>query len=158
MPILVEAKGTLTPKDSKQQIEYSFNVPKPMDQLIIDFKYTPKELDDKAVAKELIKEALPHFLTLEQQQNRMTDAYIEGFLPLKNLLTVSIDDPKAFRGSAHRHPNEQHLVISESASSPGFISGPIFQGDWKLVISTHAIVTQECHYSLTISGKENGDV
>lgn len=157
MTIYLEVAETLTPKESKQQVLYTFKVEEPIDQLIIYFNYTPKQLDDLALAKTIIKAALPQFMTIEQQKV-ISEAYLEGFLPLKNLLTVSVDDPHAFRGSAHRQPPEQKLVLAMNSATPGFIPGPLHQGEWSIVISSHAVVTEECHYSLLVVGEEGQDV
>ncbi|OPA80888.1 hypothetical protein BVG16_00630 [Paenibacillus selenitireducens] len=148
MKDLLIVEGTLTPLSSKTHITYQFNIPGPAESLRIDFSYSPKVLDDKEQARVLIEEALDKYVDPSLQA--VYKEQWEKFAPLKNLLTLSIDDPEGFRGSAHRHPNHQHHVLSPHESSPGFFAGPIHEGVWRVTISVHCVVTSECRYQLHI--------
>lgn len=150
-------EGNLTPLSSKTHITYQFYIPGAIDCLNIDFKYSPKTLDDRDLSRELIEEAICKYVPPAHRP-----VYIEQwerFFPLQNLLTLSIDDPEGFRGSAHRHPNTQQHVLSLLESSPGFFAGPIQEGIWRVTISVHCVVTPECRYHLHIwEGEVNHEV
>lgn len=148
MKDILIVEGSLTPLSSKTHITYQFYLPQSTERLAIDFSYTPKILEDKNLSRVLIEEALDKYVALSLQA--VYKEKWEKFVPLQNLLTLSIDDPEGFRGSAHRHPNNQHHVLSLHESSPGFFAGPIQEGVWRVTISVHCVVTTECHYQLHI--------
>lgn len=46
---------------------------------------------------------------------------IENYLPIKNLVTVSLDSSREYLGAAHRQSNKQEHIISSAFSSAGFL-------------------------------------
>lgn len=154
LAVLLEAEGKLTPISSKTQLTYQFQLNHECEFLDIDFKYAPKQYQDKAASHELIMEAIEKYAEPEWAEPYKKNW--EGFYPLQNLLTLSVDGPEGFRGSAHRHPPEQqHRICSDaSQTSPGFISGKLAAGVWKITISVHCVVTPECRYVLEVRGGE----
>jgi hypothetical protein len=148
METLILAEGSLTPVCSKTHITYTFNLQKEAKRLNIDFSYAPKILEDRPKAKELICEGINEYILEDQRDGFMRNW--DSFLPVQNLLTISIDYYDEFRGCAHRHPNEQHIYIAENDATPGFIAGKIAPGQWKVTISAHAVVTDICRYKLHI--------
>jgi len=144
---LIFAEGKLTPACSKSHIKYTFNLPVQSRRLNIDFEYQPKKLFDEERSKMLIQEGLRRFC--ENPDENELNSW-KSYMPLSNLLTISIDDPKGFRGSVHRHTPVQHLFITEDAASPGLIQGSLPEGQWSVTISVHAVVTEECCYKLHV--------
>lgn len=148
---ILHVEGRLTPLSSKTHITYQFHLPEAIERLHVAFSYSPKKLEDPAKTQVLIHEALEKYVKPPLQ-----DVYKkqwENYAPLLNLLTLSLDDPAGFRGSAHRHPNEQQHDIGAEESSPGFFSGPIQEGVWRLTISAHCVVTEDCHYKLLVQAE-----
>lgn len=150
---LLAVEGGLTPLSSKTHITYQLYIPEGIDVLEIEFAYDPKTLDDKKASKPLIEEAIRKYVdpALQGVYSQQWDK----FYPLQNLLTLSVDDPHGFRGSAHRHPNHQRHILSLYAASPGFFAGQVGEGVWKVTISVHCVVTPECRYRLRI--REGGE-
>lgn len=149
---LLEVEGKVTPLGSKTHITYQFPVHQPTTHVLIDFKYGPKTYSNKEASYPLIMDAIERYAEPER-----VEAYKEqweSFYPLQNLLTLSVDGPDGFRGSAHRHSPEQQHTISQDArtTSPGFIPGPIVAGVWRITISVHCVVSPECRYELIARG------
>ncbi|GGA44091.1 hypothetical protein [Paenibacillus physcomitrellae] len=151
---LIDVQGQVTPCCSRSHIAYRFFLPRPGGKLCVDFAYGPKNLEDREKAKTLIEESVG--LYVEEEFQEQAKARWESHLPLKNLITVSVDAPDGHRGAAHRHDPEQHLVISRDEASPGLEHGELFKGLWEVTLSVHAIVTDGCAYSLQI-WQEEGD-
>ncbi|WP_458127015.1 hypothetical protein [Paenibacillus sp. Z3-2] len=151
---IIAVEGKLNPLSSKTHITYQFHLDPHLSLLEIEFRYAPKSWLDKEASQPLILEAIetysdPAWIELHKQE-------WEKFYPLQNLLTLSLDSPEGFRGSAHRHdPEQQHVICQdESKTSPGFIAGEIPSGVWKVTISVHCVVTPDCCYELLVRGKE----
>lgn len=149
---IITAQGKLTPLSSKTHITYQFHLDHPLSLLEIGFSYTPKQFLDREASQPLILEAIetysdPAWVELHKKQ-------WDTFYPLQNLLTLSLDSPVGFRGSAHRHtPEQQHMICPDwNKTSPGFIAGDVPSGVWKVTISVHCVVTPDCHYELFVRG------
>ena len=139
----------LCPDDSKSNRYIPFTVPEGLKKLYITYSYSPKILEDKEKSYELVRENI--LRDAPEDIDRYTD-YNE-FMPLKNLVTVSLDSPGEFRGAAHRHDENQYHEIGESFASPGFLKGKICAGQWRLSLNIHAVVTDICTCRIKIEGE-----
>ncbi|QGQ94737.1 hypothetical protein EHS13_07500 [Paenibacillus psychroresistens] len=150
--MLIDVKGQVTPVNSRSHITYSFDLRQPIGKLNIRFSYHPKRLEDPERSKEMILASIEKYSGLENSD--LEQAKWESFLPLTNLITLSVDDPQGHRGAGHRHDPEQLIRLSEHQASPGFVSGPIIEGIWKVTLSLHGIVSELCSYELQIWQEE----
>jgi len=148
MKILLNAEGIVTPAASKSHITYTVHLQRDCRELHVEFAYEPKKLEDEAQSKALIEEGLRQYIEAEHLQ-----AYAENwrsYLPLQNLLTLSLDDETGFRGAGHRHDPVQHLVVDADKASPGLIPGVFPRGQLRITISLHCVVTEQCRYKLHV--------
>lgn len=150
--LLLDTEGLVRPVGSESHIAFSFHLDRRGGKLCIDFAYEPKNLEDREQSRELIAAGVEKY-TEPAQRELVMDRW-ESFLPLKNLITVSVDDPRNHRGAGHRHDSEQLLVIGEEEASPGFVRGELAEGLWRVTLSLHAIVTESCRYRLRIHHEE----
>ena len=137
-------------KDEKTNISFPFEINEDVKGLKITFSYDPKVLEDDERANLLIEN------NIKKDAGEFADEYSDWdeFKPLKNLITVSVDDPDTYRGCAHRQDKEQVHIIREDFSSRGFHKGAIQKGQWKIVLNLHGIVTETVNCKLTV---EAGD-
>lgn len=150
--MLIDVKGQVTPVSTRSHITYSFDLRKPAGELKIRFSYHPKRLEDLERSKEIILEGLEKYTI--SASPKLDEAKWEAFVPLTNLITLSVDDPNGHRGAGHRHDPEQLLYLSEYGASPGFVSGRLIEGMWSVTLSLHGIVTDLCSYELQIWKEE----
>lgn len=134
--IIFKKEIRLTPENQKTNITFPFTLDCPAERMKITYSYAPKILADR--------EKSIHFI----EEWTKTDA--RKYLPLKNLVTLSLDSPDGFRGSAHRHAPEQTHIISESFSSNGFLKTEIKKGEWRISLNVHAVVTEYCDCKLKV--------
>ncbi len=142
--VVYEKELTLSPKDEKTNISLPFTVPAGSRIMYINFTYSPKLLDDRERAKKLITECL-----IRDGEGENADKW-EKYLPLVNLVTLSLYSPEGFVGAAHRHNSKQNLVISGGVASKGFFPCEIKAGQWKLMLNVHAIVSESCECKIQI--------
>ncbi|QUW21506.1 hypothetical protein JSQ81_17175 [Sporosarcina sp. Marseille-Q4063] len=147
MDNLYEVMGQVNPSCSSSHIEYSFYVKKQYDLLKLKFEYFPKDLENEDIAKELIINSLDKYGYCEEKKRW------KNYLPLKNHITLSFDDPDEFRGAVHRHDHKLELYFNKEKSSPGIIPKINSPGVWKIKLSIHALVTEKCDYSLIVLGE-----
>ena len=148
--ILLHKEFQVFPENEKTNIAFNFNVPEATRSLKITFSYDPKVLEDNDRAKMLIEN------NIKKDAGEYTDQYPlwEEFLPLKNLITLSLDDTKGYRGCAHRQDKDQIHIIREDFASRGFHKGVPEAGGWKAVLNLHGIVTEKINCNLMV---EAGD-
>lgn len=146
MKQILKKQIRVTPADEKTNITIPFTLSCEAEELHINFSYFPKILDDEERASELIHACLVH------DTGEFIDEYSDysEYLPLKNLITISVDSPLGYRGAAHRHNPKQEHILSENINSAGFTAGKIIAGDWAVMINIHAVVTGYCDISLEI--------
>ncbi|MEC0171112.1 hypothetical protein [Paenibacillus graminis] len=149
---ILDARGRVTPASSKSHIIHRFFLTSAGGRLGIDFSYGPKQLEDLEKARTLIERSID--LYFEEEAMAQAKAHFKSYLPLNNLITVSVDSPHGHLGAAHRHDPEQFLHVSRHEASPGLVSGDIVAGMWEVTLSLHAIVTDYCEYSLQIWQEE----
>jgi hypothetical protein len=146
--MLIDARGQVTPLCSRSHITYCFDLRQPVGELKIRFSYYPKRMEDIERSKAMILESIENYSNSEYPD--LVRTKWETYMPVTNLITLSVDDPAGHRGAGHRHAPEQLLYVSEHRASPGFVSGPMIKGMWRVTLSLHGIVTDICSYELQI--------
>lgn len=144
--ILLEKEFSVYPENEKTNMSLPFAVGEGVKSLKFTFSYSPKVLTDRERARLLIER------NIEKDAGEYAGEYPswEEFLPLKNLITLSVDDPTAYRGCAHRQAECMEHIISDSFASPGFNKGAIQAGQWQAVLNLHGVVTEkiDCHLKI----------
>jgi hypothetical protein len=160
---ILSAREALTPADHQTHRRYLFQVPPETCELQLHVRYVPKHLAEQEsvllaeaalarqaaelaerVGEPLAKQWVADFRDqAERQQNRIA-----------NLLTVSLDDASStYRGTGHRHANDQRLSLGLAAASPGLVAGPLPPGTWTLTTSVHTLVSAQCELSIQIGAE-----
>ncbi|MFW5780668.1 MAG: hypothetical protein ACOCWI_04380 [Bacillota bacterium] len=130
-------KIKLTEKDKYTHMNIPFEVFEEANKLILSFSYFPKFFYDKKKSLQLVREGLARYAP----EKTFSDEDLQRFLPIKNLLTVTLDSPKGVVGTAHKQSEEQQHIISENHSSQGFLKQKIIKGKWNITVSSHSIVS-----------------
>ncbi|WP_217593959.1 hypothetical protein [Cohnella sp. GbtcB17] len=156
--MLIDIRANATPEDSRTHVRFAFQLDEPAFAVRIHFEYSPKRLDDDGRARELLKHSFEKYVLPEQRA--LAKERLDRYLPLNNLITLSVDDPDGYRGACHRHDPVQGLTISEHDASPGLMKGKLAAGEWTITLSLHAIVTDSCAYRLQVwveDGERKGE-
>lgn len=73
---------------------------------------------------------------------------------INNMLTLSVFDPLGFRGAGHRHGDVHEVVLDSADATPGYFAGPIYAGEWRVVVDTHMIYSESCSIRLDVWGTD----
>lgn len=144
--MLLSLKRKLYPCDSKRNLEFTFLLPPGCQRLMISFNYTPKVLDDLQESEMLIRSALAIYAP---ESLCGTHEEWQKYLPVVNLITLSLDAPNGYRGCAHRHDNQQYHVFTPTEAPLGFNVGDLTVGTWHIVVNCHAVVCP-CELSIDV--------
>ncbi len=145
--LIFEKAGKVLPEQDKTNIPIEFQVPNGMEKLVIDYAYSPKILMDEEKATELLEKSIKKYL------GKKYKAEPKDFMPVKNLITLSLDENGNYRGAAHRQADRQHHEISRDFASAGFEKGEIAGGKWTLVLNVHCC-SCTVDYNVRITGEE----
>lgn len=143
--VIFEKKGTLTVECDKTNICHKFDVPSGLKSLKIRYSYSPKILADREKAAMLVRDCF------EKYDEKMLTRPVD-YLPVKNLVTISVDENGKYRGAAHRQADRQEHIISENFASPGFVKGKVSQGQWDIVLNVHSI-SCDVDYEIAVEGE-----
>ncbi|MDD6727905.1 MAG: hypothetical protein PUE08_01615 [Eubacteriales bacterium] len=144
--IILQKSGKITEKDDKTNIILKFAVPKGIEKIIIKYSYSPKILENREKAAELIENCY------DKYGEKITGSIADD-MPVKNLITISVDDNGNYRGAAHRQAHEQEHIISKDFASPGFLKGEINSGEWDIMLNVHS-VSCDVDYQITVEGEK----
>jgi hypothetical protein len=131
-------------KDIKTHKKIKFKLDKDAEILKLEFDYFPKVVKD---VDDIIN-AFNGCSFTEEEVATFKDRFIKGEEELKNLATLSLYYGDEYVGCAHRPSKNETIVISEKESSAGFINTSIKKGQWEIVISLHAVFTDNMKLSI----------
>ena len=154
MELIFAKEVLLQPEDAKTNVILPFKVEDSFERLEIHFSYAPKKLDDEELSHKYIVEGMEKYAPGEYRTGYKE---WEHYLPVVNLITLSLDSPNGYIGCAHRHNPVQGHTLSEQFSSPGFISQIPVKGRWQAVINVHAVVTETCLCKLEVFGNNDAE-
>lgn len=144
--LIYKTKGRITTANDKSNLMHKFDVPDNIKSLKIKYRYSPKTLEDREKAVMLVRNCFEKY-----------DEAIIGrpaeHLPVKNLITISLDANGSYIGAAHRQSNCQEHIISKEFSSPGFIKCDALSGDWNITLNVHSI-SCDVDYTIEVEGEE----
>ncbi|MGN0522474.1 MAG: hypothetical protein ACI4IQ_07540 [Eubacterium sp.] len=141
---IFEACGKITPLESKTNIKLDFDVPENIRELKISYSYSPKELENT-------QEAINEARACLEKYGECAECAQEN-LPIKNLVTVSLDSPSGYRGAAHRQDSSQTHIINADSASCGFLKGAVEAGQWDIMLNVHS-VSCTVDYKIKIEGE-----
>ncbi|SHN61060.1 hypothetical protein SAMN04487896_1612 [Paenibacillus sp. ov031] len=153
---LLDLQGYASPEDSKTHIRIPFELEEGYVKLNLRLQYTPKTLENRENALRLLKESYDLYILPEHREYAIANA--DRHLPLKNLITLSLDDARGYRGACHRQDEVQDLYVSEREASPGLLAGELVPGPWSVTLSLHCIVTDTCTYRLEVWTTEEDSI
>ena len=130
--VLLNKTGKITLDDNKTNIVLPFEIKDNFKSLKIKFEYSPKTLENKEKEIKIAEDCLKKY-------DEVQEGNIESYLPIKNLVTLSLDSSREYIGAIHRQSNKQELVVSSDYSSPGFFKTDIAKGEWKIMLNVHSM-------------------
>lgn len=143
--LLFSTKGRITTANDKTNLIHKFDVPGDIAALKIKYHYSPKTLEDREKAVAIVRDCFDKYD--ENLIGRPAD-----YLPVKNLITLSVDSCGKYRGAAHRQADTQEHIISQDFASPGFMKGAVEEGEWDIILNVHSI-SCDVDYTIEIEGE-----
>ncbi len=147
METLLDKEYRLSPKDSETNLYIPFELSSDYNRLQIYFIYYPKYLsrqDSIGMAETCLHEYVPETET-EILKN------LENFLPVGNLVTLSLDYEGSYVGAHHCQEAEQNIIISKQESTRGFLKQEVLKGSWVIQMNMHCIVSDSVTLKIKVT-------
>jgi fido (protein-threonine AMPylation protein) len=136
----------ITQSAHQAHLVYRVDIPAGLTEIDVHFQYGPiVESDKDSIIKAAVREGL-------------SESVIQEDTTLRNLLTVSINDPEVFRGAHHFFSEEQRIKINTEKATEGFIAGEIHEGYWEFIISCHGVFSEEVNGQIAVFGVTESDL
>lgn len=145
LEVLVEKEWYLTPDDHQKHIKIPFELKQNYEELKIYFEYSP-QLVENELALKVIEQAVPKYF----KQAELVD--LAQFLPLENLITLSVAKEEVYLGCRHHKATNQLVSLSETTSSLGYSPVAITPGKWEVQLHGHAVISEQVFVKLKIIG------
>lgn len=136
---LIEKELVLTPKDSQKNIPFVFQLNEAYERLVMTFEYGPSHATEEE-SFVVVKESLKHYFPFKGE---ITNDVVREFLPVENLVTVSLSYNGEYLGARHTKERTQKIVISENGASLGFPTHAIRPGEWEIQLNAHCVASTE---------------
>lgn len=143
--LIYSTKGKITAANDKTNLIHRFDVPEHIDKLIIRYSYSPKTFENREKAVSIVRDCFDKYD--ETLIGKPAD-----YLPVKNLITLSVDENGKYRGAAHRQANKQEHILSADYASPGFVKGKPESGEWDIMLNIHCVCC-DVDYTITVEGE-----
>ncbi len=156
--LLVNREFTFKPADAKTHLPIEFDLDWDFEELHIYTEYSPKDVTDEALCKDMINDALDRFVPADKRANYDW----HNFVPVKNHITISLDYKSTtsatgaykYIGCAHRHDPVLHHIISSDFASPGFEPHSAVKGRYRVVLSLHN-VSKDAFFKLRVEARKS---
>lgn len=139
-----------TDDDHHTHKTFPFEVPEGLKEIRVKMAYAPKDFDDEEKSLEIIRD----ILRKDAWYSTFTEEEVRGFLPLRNHISVSLDSPDGWLGTAHRHAPRQEYFVNADDCACGFRPAEIKAGEWKITLSLNCVVTGTVNVRVTVEGSD----
>lgn len=136
-------------------IKLPFILEENFDYLKIIFSFGPQIVAPEE-AKAYIQEAMSMFFTPKEQEAM----HWSDFLPLVNLLTISVKQKNQYLGCYHHKACNQEIILAADRSSRGFDKVNLSQGQgpWEIQISAHCMLSHQGFAEIIVYGGMKNEV
>lgn len=146
--LLLENSYRFTPDDTAKDIPFSFEAPVGTDRVELLLRFDPACETEEALCCEPIKRAIGEYYA-GNAAAFTEDSWLD-YLPLKNLITISLDHNGTYLGNAHRWDNRQAHVFHADHAPRGFLNPDTLCGSWSGMLHIHEIVSLCCSVKLAV--------
>lgn len=141
------------PQDTETHVAFSFDCPENTAQLRILLEFSPMVETDEKICRPQIERALEQYYADYPRALQPMDW--QQFMPIKNLITLSLDREGEYVGNAHRCSGQQEHHIGTRTASRGFLPVKELRGHWGGMLHLHEVISPCCTARLVVEGEKN---
>lgn len=147
---LLEREFVWNPKHSSSDVRFAFLCPEQVQELHIYFSYAPGE-ECNADCIQQVEQAMTRYY--DRYPRELEPMTVQQYLPVKNLITLSLAKDGVYLGNGHRWDTKQEHIFSQTYAASGFSSPETMSGQWTGMLHLHEIISPECTGILRVEGR-----
>lgn len=151
MKVLLEQEYVWSPADAQTDVPFAFCCTQDITEIRILFSFSPGMETAEEICRPQVEKALARYYDCYPRTLQPMDE--NRFLPVKNLVTLSVDCQGVYLGNAHRWDTQQEHIFNRAWASRGFHPPAQMAGDWTGMLHLHEIISAECRAYLKIEGR-----
>lgn len=151
--VIMNQALVIEPKDNQTNIPLTFTLKKDYSKMVIRYQYGPSYASQEESYR-LVKEALERYYP---QNRNITESDIKNYLPIENLVTLSLSLNGDYLGARHTKERNQEVVISLHQSSLGFPKQSVSKGEWEIQLNVHCVVSEKIQAFITVTVEGEDD-
>lgn len=146
MKAILEETYILTPEDDQTHLDIPFELIKDYEKLILKMDYSPQWVEKERAI--MLMKAHLHEIIPREQLSEWGD--VHKYLPLENLITLSLDYKDEYIGAHHCKDTSQHICVSSVASTKGFLKQQAAKGKWCVKMNMHCVQSETVTLNIQI--------
>ena len=154
--VLLEQNYRWTPQDAQHDVLFSFVCPEGTAEVRLYFTFSPGRETADEICRPQVEKALTRYYDCYPRELQPMQA--DKFLPVKNLITISLDKDGQYIGNAHRWDTAQEHILTTETAPRGFTPPSRLEGAWGGMLHLHEIISPECCGTLRVEGRLNDEV
>ena len=154
--LLFEQDYRWTPQDAQHDVPIAFPFPEGTTEIRLYFTYSPGKETADEICRPAVEKALTRYY--DCYPHELQPMPVDKFLPVKNLVTISLDKGGQYVGNAHRWDTDQTHILTTGRASRGFTPPARVEGPWGGMLHLHEIISPVCTGTLRIEGRLSDEV
>lgn len=149
--VLFEQDYCWSPQDAQHDVPFAFTCPDGTAEIRLYFTFSPGKETADEICRPAVEKALARYYDCYPRELQPMQA--DRFLPVKNLITISLDKDGRYIGNAHRWDTNQEHILTTTSASRGFTPPDRLDGPWSGMLHLHEIISPVCRGTLRIEGR-----
>ena len=149
--LLFEQDYRWTPTDAQHDVPFAFTCPEGTAEVRLYFTYGPGKETADEICRPQVEKALTRYYDCYPRE--LQPMQTDRFLPVKNLITISLDKDGQYVGNAHRWDTDQTHILTTETASRGFTPPACLDGAWSGMLHLHEVISPACTGTLRIEGR-----
>lgn len=154
--LLLEQDYRWTPQDAQHDVPFVFTCPAGTKEVRLYFTFSPGKETTDDICRPAVEQALKRYY--DRYPRELQPMQADQFLPVKNLITISLDKDGQYIGNAHRWDTNQEHILTTQTASRGFTPPDRLDGPWGGMLHLHEIISPVCRGTLRIEGRLSDEV
>lgn len=154
--ILLQHTQILTPSDTATDIPFVFTVPDQARVVMIRLTFDPPHESRHTVCHLPVMQAINEYYVGDR--SAFSEDEWVNYLPIKNLITLSLDHGARYLGNAHRWDSDQAHIFTETQTPRGFLKPELLQGRWSGMLHIHEVISPQCRVVLEVKSEDHNEL
>ncbi len=140
---------TFYPEDTATDVQFAFDCSEQAEELQIQFSFSPDAEPSEEICRPQIEQAIRDYHADYDPSLQPMDW--KRHMPVKNLITLSLDREGVYLGNAHRWNKQQIHRIRTDRAALGFVPPERLAEHWSGMLHLHEVISEKVEAELIVT-------